>query len=439
MGRLLVLGGTVIDPAANVYRRMNVIVERGTIAAILPLGARIAPEKGTDRVLDAAGTWVVPGFIDLHVHLRDPGPGDAETLSSGTRAAAAGGFGTIVCMPNTNPILDTPAVVAELAGRIRKSKVRVLPAAAISPGLLGKRLTDFAALLESGAFCFSDDGVGTARLALLKRALRQTKRSGRPLLLHCEDPALSRGGVLHGGPRARQLGLPGISASSEVEAVRRVISAAEEVCGPVHIQHVSCAASLELIRRAKRRKIPVTCEVTPHHLHLSVDHLVCRAAGDGPDPDLKMNPPLRSEADRRALLSGLADGTVDAIATDHAPHSAARKGQGFLLAPFGILGLATALPLTLQLVRSGVISLTRAIWLLTRGPATVLGLDAGTLRVGAPADITVVDPDRAYRLEARGLKSIAKNTPFLGWDLVGSAKWTLVAGRIVHSLKTPSR
>lgn len=409
MTRLFILGGRVVDPASKLNRRMDVVVAGECIQAVRrPGGAR--PKK-SDRVLDASGLLVFPGLIDMHVHLRDPGMPAAEDVGSGTRAAAAGGFTSVVCMPNTKPVLDNPNLLKKLVRKIKnQARVRVLPAPALSLGLRGKRLADIEALGRAGAGALSDDGIGTADGKILGAALRRGMDCGLSVLVHCEDHRSS-------------------GREAEDRATRAALRALAQSGGRLHIQHVSTAGALAAVKAAKKRGLPVSCEVTPHHLFLTVKNV----EASGEDPNLKMNPPLRNEKDRRALLRGLADGTVDAIASDHAPHTRAAKDLGFAEAPYGVTGLETTLALMLRLVREKKISLVRAVALLTRGPARALGIAVGTLAAGSPADITVADPDREWRVVPSKMKSRSSNTAFSGWDLRGKTQWTIVAGRVVYS------
>ncbi len=410
MAGLFILGGRVVDPAGGLDRRMDVIVSGGRIQAVRRPG-RARPQRG-DRVLDASGLLVLPGLIDMHVHLRDPGMTGAEDVGSGTRAAAAGGFTTVVCMPNTKPVLDDRTVLERLVNKIRRTaRVRVLPAPALSLGLRGKRLSDIEALARAGAGALSDDGIGTADSEILGAALRRGMDCGLTVLAHCQDHALS-------------------GRAAEDRATRAALRALARDGGRLHVQHVSTAGALAAVKAAKRRGLPVSCEVTPHHLFLTKSDV---AASGAPDPNLKMNPPLRTERDRRALLAGLSDGTVDAVASDHAPHTRAAKQVGFADAPCGVTGLETTLPLVLRLVEQKLVPLDRAVALLTCGPARALGTAAGTLRPGADADVTVVDPGREWRVLPSRMKSRSRNTAFAGWELRGKTEWTIVGGRVVYS------
>ena len=439
MARTWILGGRVIDPASGLDAVRDVLLDGGRIARLARPGrARMAPK---DRHIDAAGLWLVPGLVDAHVHLRQPGMARAEGIKSGSRAAAVGGFTSVVCMPNTRPPLDDPGVVRRLAAAIeRDASVRVHIAASLSVDLAGRQSSDLDGLLAAGAHCWSDDGVGTARASVLAAALERSAERGRPVLVHAEDHRLTAGGVMRAGPVARRLGLPGISAASERVRVERDIRILGRVGGRLHLQHLSTVGALRAVRRAKARGLGVTCEATPHHLWLCDSDIAASAGQGGADPAFKMNPPLGRPAERRALREALADGTVDAIATDHAPHLAKAKARGFARAPFGIIGLETALPLTLGLVREGVITRARAIELLTLGPARAMGLaDAGRLAAGRVADLTLIDPDREWTLRPGELKSRSRNTPFAGWRLQGRAVGCWVAGRRIMSAGRPAR
>ena len=419
----IIRGGRLFDPSWGLDRRGDLLVCEGSIAA---LGGSI--DWPGAEILDAGGCLVLPGLVDLHVHLRDPGGEQAEDVRSGSRAAAAGGFCTIVCMPNTRPALDRPEAVLELQRRIyQRSAVRVFVAGALSRKLQGKQLTQFAKLLAAGAVAISDDGVGTRNPRLLGEALRRAAELDLPVLLHCEErPGL---GVMNEGAVAARLGLGGMPAASEYRAVERALELAAKIPARVHLQHISCAESLRLIRQARRQGIGVTCEATPHHLFLSEEVIERRLHGGAPDPRFKVNPPLRQASDVEVLRRALADGTVDAIASDHAPHTARAKGLGFGQAPFGMIGLETSLALVLRLVEEKVISLARAVELLSLGPARILKKEAG-LRPGRPADVTVVDPRARWKVDPSKLNSRSRNTPFAGWLLRGRARFVLVAGRL---------
>jgi dihydroorotase len=433
---LLIRNGRVIDPAQKLDRKLDVVIERGRIVGFDTRHGRV-PKSAT--VIDARGLWVLPGFIDLHVHLREPGNTRAESIESGTRAAAAGGFTRVVCMPNTYPVIDRPERFRDLLGRIkRRALVKVIPAAALSVGLEGRKLTDIRALITAGAGVLTDDGKGTRSGSVLASALRQTASVGMPILVHCEDHRLSKGGVMNAGRLADSFGLPGYSTAAEWVHVERDVALLRSNGGRLHIQHVSTQKSLRTIRAAKHQGLSVTCEVTPHHLFLADVDIPVINRKSGPDPNFKVNPPLRDRRNQRALQAALADGTVDALATDHAPHTRTAKSRGFLAAPFGMIGLETAFPLLLTLVWQRKLTRLRAVALVTAGPAIVLGIDAGTLRPGAAADLCLWDPDIRWIVSPHTLHSRSGNTPFVGWRLRGRARYTIVDGRPV-SYRAPGR
>jgi dihydroorotase len=426
---LLIRNGRVIDPGQKLDQKLDIVIEQGRIVGLATRHDRV-PKSAT--MIDARGLWVLPGFIDLHVHLREPGNTRAESIESGTRAAAAGGFTRVVCMPNTNPVLDRPERLRDLIGRIqRRALVKVIPAAALSVGLAGEKLTDIQALIKAGAGALSDDGKGTRRGSVLAQALRQTASVGMPVLVHCEDHRLSKNGVMNGGRLADSFGVPGYSAAAEWVHVQRDITLLRGTGGRLHVQHVSTHKALRMIRLAKKHGLSVTCEVTPHHLFLADADIPVIDKEGGLDPNFKVNPPLRDRRDQKALQAALADGTVDALATDHAPHTRTAKNQGFLTAPFGMIGLETAFPLLLTLVWRRKLSRLRAVELLTAGPARILGIDAGTLRLGAAADLCLWDPDVRWTVSRHTLRSRSANTPFMGWRLRGRARYTMVDGRLV--------
>ncbi|HXF82402.1 MAG TPA: dihydroorotase [bacterium] len=420
---LLIRGGRVIDPAQELSERADVLIEGGRIAAV---GVGIA--AGRHEVIDADGLLVVPGLIDMHVHLRDPGQTHKEDILSGATAAASGGFTTVACMPNTDPPLDHPVALAYVRSRAEEAACRIAPIAAITRNRAGRELAPLAALAAAGAVAFSDDGAAVADAGLLRLAMRYATMTGRPIIEHCEDAALSAGGVVHDGPHAAVLGLAGIPSESESVIVARDLLIAEAVGARLHIAHVSSAQSVRLIREAKRRGVRVTAEVTPHHLVLTDTDV-----GEF-DADRKMNPPLRGEADRAELREALADGTIDAIATDHAPHAPEEKLVEFDRAPFGVIGLETAVGVILtHLVAPGLLSLDQMVRAMSWAPARILGLPAGTLAAGTPADVTVIDPHRRWTVRAEAFASRARNTPFDGWTLTGKAVLTVVGGRPRYS------
>jgi dihydroorotase len=413
--------GEVFDGVADLWIRDGRIAEigRGLAAA----GA---------RRIDVADLLVVAGLVDLHAHLREPGQEYKEDIESGTRAAVRGGFTTVCCMPNTHPTNDDRTVTELIVRRAREAGAcRVRPIGAVTRGLEGKALADVADMKEGGIVAISDDGHPVADAGLLRRALEYARTWDLPLVQHAEDPSLVEGGAMNEGAVSTRIGLRGQPACSESSMVARDLELVEWTGARYHVAHASAARTVALVRDAKRRGLPVTCEVTPHHVALTDEACV------GYDPDTKVMPPLRSGADLDALIAALADGTVDAIATDHAPHSRVEKDLEFECAAPGMLGLETALPLVLALVRRGAIDLRRAVELLTSGPARTFGLDAGGaggLAVGAPADVCVIDPGRAWTVEPGELASKSKNTPFAGAAMEGRAVLTVVGGRIAHDL-----
>lgn len=421
--RLLLRNGRVLDPASGVDDTLDVLIEDGRIAR---LEAKI-PARGAE-VADLAGLVVCPGFLDMHVHLREPGQEWKETIATGTRAAAAGGFTGIACMPNTVPVNDSRSVTESiLRTAARDAVVAVYPVGCVSKGQAGEELAEMADMFEAGARAFSDDGKPVASGLLLRKALEYSRLFGVPILDHCEDPGLVAGGVVHEGDVSTRMGLRGWPGVAEDVVVQRDVLLAEYTGGRLHVAHLSTGRSADIVRRGKKAGIRVTCEATPHHLALTDE------AVSGFDTNAKMNPPLRPESDRRALLKALQDGTVDAIATDHAPHHADEKNVEFSRAPFGIVGLETAVSVCLdRLVHGGTIGLPRLVELFTSGPARILGLAKGTLAPGADADVTVLDPNRRVTVDPARFRSKSANTPFAGWSLRGAPVMTLVAGRIVH-------
>jgi dihydroorotase len=421
---LLIRGGRVVDPLTATDRIADVLIEDGQITAV---AGSIAP--GGYRLLDAGGCVVTPGLIDLHVHLRDPGLTHKEDIASGTAAAVRGGFTTIACMANTVPPIDHPALVEYVRSVASKAGAcRVVPVGAITKGLAGEELAPIGGLVASGAAAISDDGAAVANAGLLRRAMVYASMYGLPVMEHCEDRALSGGGVMHEGHWSAVLGLHGIPPISEEVVLARDLLVAESAGAHLHALHVSTAGSVRLIREAKRRGVRVTAEVTPHHLALT-DETV-----QGFDPNRKMNPPLRSSEDRDALREGLRDGTIDAIATDHAPHAVEEKMVEFDQAPFGVIGLETALGVALTvLVHPGVLTLPKLIRAMSTAPASILGLPGGRLAPGAPGDVTILDLDRTWIVDPATFASKSRNTPFAGWELTGKAVATVVGGEVKFS------
>jgi dihydroorotase len=414
--------GRVIDPRNGVDGVRDVLVRDGRVVEVshAPLDVPDA------QVVDASERWVLPGFIDLHVHLREPGEEGKETILTGCQAAVAGGFTTVVAMPNTRPVNDSPLVTEFVKARAREARLcHVYPAGAITKGLGGEELAELGALVSAGCVCITDDGRPVMNAGLMRRALQYSTLFDLPVMVHEEDLTLSGRGVMNEGRTSTRLGLIGIPPSAEVAMVARDLVLLEEVGGRLHVAHVSCEGSVRLIREARRRGLQVTAEVAPHHFSLD-DEAVA-----GYDTHARMNPPLRSRRDVEAVREALADGTVDAIATDHAPHGVLDKQVEFDKATNGVVGLETALGLTLALVREGVLSLPRAVNLLTDGPARAFGLPGGHLAAGAPADITLVEPEAEWTVDSSRFFSRSRNTPFQGRKLTGRVAQTWVGGRLV--------
>lgn len=419
---LLLRNGRIIDPEKDVDRQRDLLIMNGLIAA------EGTPVPDEARIVDVSGCWVVPGLIDMHVHLREPGEEYKEDILSGTRAAAAGGFTAVACMPNTRPVNDCLAVTALILERAARGLARVYPVGAISKGSRGESLADFGEMKEAGVVAVSDDGLPVLDSQLMRRALEYAGDHRLAVISHSEEKALSRHGVMNEGSVATRLGLKGIPAAAEAIMVYRDIALAEYTGRPVHIAHVSTAMAAELIRAAKSRGVRVTAETAPHYFTLTHE------AVEGYNTNAKMNPPLRSEADRQAMLRALADGTLDAVATDHAPHSSLEKDVEFDLAANGIIGLETSVPLTLELVRQGVIDAAGLVRLLSVNPARILNVPGGTLAAGSPADVTVIDPALGFIYSPDMVVSKSGNSPFLGWSLQGRAVLTVTGGRVMHDL-----
>jgi dihydroorotase len=424
--RLLIRGGLVIDPAQDLESVRDVLLGDGRVLAI---GSRLSQRHPDIPVLDARGCWVLPGLIDMHVHLREPGGEDSEDIASGSRAAAAGGFTTILAMPNTRPPLDSAAGLRRQLHAARGAAVQVLFTGCATKGQEGAELTDLLGLAEAGIAGVSEDGRGLCDAGLMRRALELTRRLRLPFISHCEDPALSRGAAVHEGRISRRLRLPGQPWAAETAMVVRDIALAELTGAAVHIAHLSCGQSVEAVRQAKRRGLSVTAEATPHHLALCEDDI------PGPDPLFKMNPPLRSRADRALLQEGLGDGTIDTIATDHAPHAPALKALGMRRAPFGVIGMETALAVVLtHLVHKGKLTRRQLVERMSASAARILGLKRkGSLRPGMDGDVTVVSPLESWTVPSR-FQSRSRNCPFIGRRLQGRIRATIRAGRIIHAL-----
>jgi len=422
---LFIEGGRVIDPASGTDGVRTVVVRDGKIAEV----AERVERPRDARAVDARGRWVTPGFLDLHVHLREPGQEYKETVATGTRAAVAGGFTAVCAMPNTNPVNDDTAVTELVLARAAAAGLaRVYPVGAISKGSKGEELAEYGELKAAGCVALSDDGKPVMSASLMRRALEYAKAFGLPLTVHEEDLHLVGKGVMHEGAAATRLGLKGIPAAAEEVMILRDLALLELTGGRLHVAHLSTAGGVRAVRDAKRRGLRVTAEVTPHHLALTDEDV----GASGYSTDFKMNPPLRSAEDVRAVREGLADGTIDAIATDHAPHSSVEKDVEFDAAANGIVGLETAFPVCLALARQGVLSEKRLVEALTVGPARAFGLPGGALARGAAADVAIVDPAAEWVLDPARLHSKGKNTPWKGRRLAGRCSMTIVGGRIVH-------
>lgn len=402
-------------------KQADILIEDGMITEI---DRNI--EASVDRIIDAKGLLVTPGFIDLHIHLREPGGEKKETIETGTLAAARGGFTTVAAMPNTRPVPDSKEQMEWLQNRIQEmANVRVLPYASITVRQLGKELTDFEALKSAGAFAFTDDGVGVQEAGMMLAAMRKAKEVNKAIVAHCEDNSLINKGSVHEGTFSKKHGINGIPSVCESVQIARDVLLAEAAGCHYHVCHISTKESVRVVRDAKRAGIKVTAEVTPHHLLLSEDDI------PGLDANYKMNPPLRGAADQQALIEGLLDGTIDFIATDHAPHTIEEKGEGILLAPFGIVGLETAFPLLYtHLVLKNIISLEQLLDYLTIKPAETFELPYGKIEVGAPADIVLLNLEAEREINPEEFLSKGKNTPFTGWKCKGWPEMTIAAGQI---------
>ena len=428
---ILIRGGRVIDPAQGIDRHLDVWLAEGKIMALgtdlrAPLQRAHDDLRPAPRLIEAQGCIVAPGFLDMHVHLREPGFEHKETIATGLAAAAAGGFTAVAAMANTEPVNDTPAVTEFMLRRAAAvGGTRLLPIGAVSVGLAGKELAEIGGMHQAGIVGLSDDGMPVMNPRLMRRAMEYGRMLELPILSHCEDHRLSVDGVMHEGVVSTALGLIGVPAVAENVMVYRDIQLAALTGAHLHIQHVSTAEAVDLVRRAKERGITVTAEACPHHFTLT--HEAVR----GYDTSTKVNPPLRTAEDVEAIKTGLQDGTLDVIASDHAPHHVSEKDQDYAAAPAGIIGLETSVGLALRLYHAGVLSLPQVIAKYTVHPASILGVPYGTLRVGSSADVTILDPDYPYEVEATTLRSRGKNSPFLGWRLRGAAVATLVSGEVI--------
>jgi dihydroorotase len=429
--RLLLKNGIVVDPSQNLMGVRDVLIERdmgqGTWGKgrILAVAENIVAEDA--EVIDCTGKLVVPGLVDMHVHFREPGEEHKETIATGSAAAVAGGFTTVCCMPNTKPPLDSVAAIEFVLRRADEVRLcRVLPIGAVSVGLKHEQLTEMAAMKEAGAVAFSDDGEPVQDAGFLRKVLAYAKVCDAVVILHCEDKSLTAGGVMNEGLTSLRLGLRGMPKTAEVTSVQRAVELAKLTGSKVHIAHVSTKEAVEVIRRAKEQGVQVTAEVTPHHLTLTEE-----AVGDY-DTNAKMNPPLRTDEDVVALREALLDGVIDCIATDHAPHAIEEKETTFDDAPFGIVGLETAVGvLWTELVHKANFPLMRLVEAMSTKPCQILGLDGGTLREGSRADVTVIDPDAEWVVQPEKFRSKGKNTPYAGWKLKGKVVMTICGGQVV--------
>ncbi len=428
MATLLVRGGRVIDPSQGIDRVDDVLVRDGLVVAVGHAGTQ--PVGRVDETIDAAGLIVSPGLVDMHVHLREPGREEDETIETGTRAALTGGFTSVACIPNTEPPIDTQAAVEFIHQKAaRADTCNVFVVACASRNREGKELAEIGQLVEAGAVAFSDDGAPVANAELMRRVFEYCRMFDKPFLAHEEVLELTAGGVMHEGLVSLVLGLKGMPAAGEEVMIGRDIALAEVTGGRLHVMHVSTAGGVALVRAAKARGVRVTAEACPHHFTLTDENL------RGFDSNFKMSPPLRTAADVDAIIEGIIDGTIDCIATDHAPHALEKKMLEIDRAPFGILGLETAVGLSVtRLVEPGRIGWPRLIEAMSTLPARILGINRGTLRPGAPADITLIDPSLQWRVDVHSFASKSVNSPFHGWTLQGRAVATIVAGRVKYRL-----
>ncbi len=434
MESILIENGTLLDPARVFERRMDLLVRDGKIAAVGADLHKTPAGKSAQRRIDAAGCYVMPGFVDLHVHLREPGDEEEETIATGSAAAVAGGFTSVCCMPNTKPPLDNEGQIEFVLRQAEKVGLcRVYPSGAITKERQGKELAEIGSMLQRGAVAFTDDGCAVADDAVMRKALQYAKMFDALLMQHCEAPSLA-GGCMHAGIVSLELGLAGIPPEAETLIISRDLLLNRAIGCRYHVQHLSCGTSVELIRQAKAQGQPVSAEATPHHLLLTDE--ACRNY----DTNFKMNPPLRTEADLKEIIAGIKDGTIDCLATDHAPHLAEEKELEFPYAPFGILGMECALPLYIKaLIEPGHIDWMRLADLVSTRPAAILKIPAGTLAEGAAADIAIVDPSRRWTIDPSRFKSKSRNCPFAGWEITGRVTHTLVGGKMQFELATEER
>jgi dihydroorotase len=421
---MLIKGGRILDPANNLDEQGDILIRDGRIEGIYPGGLK---ESSDEEIIGAQGMWVLPGLIDMHAHVRDPGFEYKEDIFSASQAAAAGGVTTVVCMANTDPVNDNPSVTQYI---IRKaaglSLVRILPVGAITKGLEGKELAEMGLMKEAGIVAVSDDGKPVRDTAIMRRALEYASTFNLPVITHCEEKSLSGNGVMNEGPLSTRLGLTGIPVVAEEIMVSRDVLLSEYTRVPVHITHISTRGSLEIISRAKQQGIKVSCDATPHHLLLTEESVKAY------DTNTKMNPPLRHETDRSALIEGLRMNLIDCIATDHAPHAKDEKDLDFDLAPFGIIGLQTLLPALMKISLDHDIDFLQLLACATKNPARILGIEGGTLSAGSRGDLVVFDPAVSWVLTEEMIRSKSKNTPFIGRSFTGKVVRTLVEGKTVY-------
>ena len=426
--KLIIKNGRVIDPANNLDGEYDVLIDKGLIQAVAPRGKISAKDAGSAKVIDAKDCVVAPGFMDMHVHFREPGFEYKETIETGCDSAAAGGFTTVAMMPNTDPVNDNRSVTELMISRARAhGKIQALPIGAITRGLKGETLSDMGDLKEAGVIAFSDDGRPVMNNQVMRHALEYSRMFDLPLIQHSEILDLTKGGCMNESRVSTELGLKGMPTEAEDIMVYRDIALLEKTGGRLHVAHISSGESVELVRRAKAQGLPVTCEVAPHHFTLTDESV------RGYDTNTKMSPPLRTQSDIDAIKAGLKDGTIDIIATDHAPHDLVDKQADYHSACFGIVGLETALPLSLRLVDENILTLPQLVAKLTSRPAEIFKLDQGALGVGKQADVVVFDPHHEYTVEASRFKSKSKNSPFDGWQVRGQVRHTIFNGKVIYS------
>ena len=426
MGKYLIKNGHLIDPANGIDGKMDILIQGRTVCKV---AENISEKDSSTEVIDASGKVIMPGFIDLHVHLREPGFEYKETVLTGAKAAAKGGVTTICPMPNTKPVIDTPVMIKDLLERAKDAPVHILPIGAITLGQEGVDIADIEGMKEAGAVAISEDGKSVMDSWIFRQALHEAARAGMPVFSHCEDTGLVDGGVMNYGAKSEELGLPGIINAAEDVIVARDILMAKEAGCRLHLCHCSTADSVLLVEMAKKQGLPVTAEACPHHFTMSDDEIT------EDDGRFKMNPPLRSRADVEALKNGLKDGIMDVISTDHAPHSAEEKAQSMLKAPFGIVGLETSFALGYTvLVKGGYLTLPELVRKMSVNPAKVIGIDKGNLAEGKLADLVIADLDTEYEIDSSKFESKGKNTPFNGMKVYGKVEKTFVDGEVVYCI-----